>query len=220
MFLGSATAGVLGVKIGDEIQLAYALPVQREVGQSVITGTSTPRLVAKFIVSGIGTLSGLNSSASNPVMMRLEDAQAWLGTPNQVNQMLLVWQSTSGGSSDARTTVSNARGVGRQVQTDLQAQLGSEYEVALPKYTSLESSSQSFAFAQTFITLYGLLSMGIIGLMVNALMNTTVHGAKTRPGRVARAGVAPFAHVSNRHHRSNFAGHGGHCVWAAAGQAD
>ncbi len=174
VFLGSATAGVLGVKLGDEIQLAYAMPVQREVGQAVITGTSTPRVVAKFVVSGIGTLSGLSSSANNPVIMRLDDAQTWLGQVNQANQLLLVWQSKSSTSSDAKTTVSDARGVGRQVQTELQAQLGSEYEVSLPKYTSLESSSQTFAFAQTFITLYGLLSMGIIGLMVNALMNTTV----------------------------------------------
>src|SRR4030095_5752222 len=44
----------------------------------------------------------------------------------------------------------------------------------LPKYQELDSSAQSFVFQQIFITLYGLLSMGIVGLMVNALMMSTV----------------------------------------------
>ena len=61
----------------------------------------------------------------------------------------------------------------------LQASLGPEFDVGLPKYTALESNAQSYAFSQTFITLYGILSMGIVGLMVNALMNTTVADRKS-----------------------------------------
>ena len=174
IFLDSATAGVLGASVGDQVQLAYALPAPRELGQAVITSTSSPRLVAKFTVSGVGTLDGLTTDATNAVIMQLSDAQSWLQVPNLANQLLLVWQATTGGSNDATATVSSARNVGEEVRTGLQQQLGSDFNVTLPKYTRLESNAQAFTFQQTFITLYGLLSMGIIGLMVNALMNTTV----------------------------------------------
>ena len=174
IYLNSTTATNLGVKVGDEVLLSYALPTPRESGKAAITGTSTPRVESTFSVAGIGDLNGVSSDVSNPVIMRLDDAQAWLAQSGQANRLLLVWDSGKTGSTDAKATVTQARNVGEQVRDILQAQLGSEYSVSLPKYTSLESSSQSYTFNQIFITLYGLLSMGIIGLMVNALMNTTV----------------------------------------------
>ena len=175
VFLDSSTAGLLGVKIGDELQLSYSVPARRETGKSAISGASTPRITARFLVAGIGVLDGLGTSVSNPVIMRLPDAQAWLGEGTPIaNQMLLVWSANARGSTDTRATVSQARDVGEALRDTLQAKLGPDYTVSLPKYTSLEASSQVYAFAQTFITLYGLLSMGIIGLMVNALMTTTV----------------------------------------------
>lgn len=173
VYLDTSTAGVLGVKVGDEISLSYAVPLQREAGEAAVTGVSVPRITAKFIVGGIGVLDGLSSSVSNPIIMRLEDAQTWLGQAEQANQLLVVW-SSSNSTTDAKATVSAARAIGAVTRSAVQQNFGSEFEINLPKYTSLESNSQSFSFSQTFITLYGMLSMGIVGLMVNALMNTTV----------------------------------------------
>ena len=173
VYLDTSTAGVLGVKVGDDITLAYAIPIQRQEGQAAVTGVSVPRITAKFTVSGIGVLDGLSSDVSNPLIMLLEDAQAWLNQPGQSNQLLVVWRS-SNSTTDAKATVSNARAVAAVTRNALQASLGPEFDVGLPKYTALESNAQSYAFSQTFITLYGILSMGIVGLMVNALMNTTV----------------------------------------------
>ena len=173
VYLDSTTATALDAKVGDEIELLYAIPTQREAGSTVISGTSTPRIAANFVVAGVGTVSGLNSSVSNPIIMNLSDAQTWLSAAGQANELLLVWES-SNSSTDATKTVSAARDVGEEVRNTLQEELGDGYVVALPKYTSLESSSASFASTQTFITLYGLLSMGIVGLMINALMMTTV----------------------------------------------
>ena len=178
VYLSTATATALGVQVGDELRLSYVIPVKRDAGKTAITGASTPRIEARFIVTGVGTLTGVASDVSNPIIMNLADAQAWLGQDGQANKLLLVWTSTSTSSSDASATVTAARNVGESISDDLQAQLGSDFTVSLPKYTSLESSSSSYAFTQTFITLYGLLSMGIIGLMVNALMNTTVSEQK------------------------------------------
>ncbi len=174
IFLSSATAGLLDVQVGDEVSLSYAVPLQREQGKTAVTGTSTPRLQAKFLVAGIGTLTGVSDDATNPVVVRLDDAQRWLGADNQANQLLLVWQTDTSDSTDAKVIVTRARGIAESVRDTLQQALGPAFAVGLPKYSSLESSSQIYAFSQTFITLYGLLSMGIIGLMVNALMNTTV----------------------------------------------
>lgn len=173
-FLDSATAGILGIRIGEEIQLAYTIPIAREIGGGVITSTSSPRIAANFVVAGIGTLSGLSADTTNPVVIQLSDAQRWLKIGPDANQLLLVWKSNTSGSNDPRVTVSNARDVGEQVRNELQKRLGMDYTVSLPKYSNLENTSQIYLFAQTFISLYGLLSIGIVGLMVNALMTTTV----------------------------------------------
>ncbi len=169
VFLDSATAGLLGARVGDKILLSYAIPTQRAAGQAAITNTSTLRVSAQFVVSGIGVLNGL-SNVSNPLVLSLGDAQRWLSAAGQANQLLLVWQSSASGINNARATVTQARAVGERVRN----QLGAGYVVSLPKYTSLEKSAQRYSYTQTYITLYGLLSMGIIGLMVNALMMTTV----------------------------------------------
>ena len=178
IYLDSTTAGTLGVRVGDQVLMSYALPTPREVGKTLITGTSTPRIEATFTVAGIGVLNGLSSNTSNPVIMRMDDAQTWLGQAGQANQLLIVWQSSTAGTSDARVAVTQARDVGQQVRNELQSQLGDTYVVSLPKYTRLENTAHSYAFTQIFITLYGLLSIGIVGLMVNALMTTTVTEAK------------------------------------------
>ena len=172
MFIATEAAASLKVGVGDEVTLAYVRPIARDPGKAAITGTR--RIEASFVVAGIGVLSGLSTDVNNPVIMRLDDAQAWLGVPQQTERLLLVWESNTSNSSDARLAVTQARGVGERVRDELQARLGPDFAVTLPKYSTLEATSQSFAFAQTFITLYGLLSMGIIGLMVNALMTTTV----------------------------------------------
>jgi putative ABC transport system permease protein len=174
VFLDSTTAGTLGAQTGDEIELSYAIPAQRLAGEAAVTGVSAPRLTARFVVAGVGSLSGLGSSVSNGLVMRLEDAQAWLGKTGQANRMLLVWQSKGSGTTNAKATVTEARAVGETVRDDLQKSLGSEFTVSLPKYSQLETASSAFTFTQTYITLYGVLSMSIIGLMVNALMTTTV----------------------------------------------
>jgi len=174
IFLDSAVAGNLGVRVGDELLLSYAIPAPREPGKPAITGVSAPRVEAVFLVAGIGALTGLGNNASNPAVMNLSDAQAWLGQSGRANQLLLVWQAANKASTDARATVTQARAVGEQVRAAIQSALGADYEVSLPKYTNLENASQAYVFTQIFITLYGILSMGIIGLMVNALMTTTV----------------------------------------------
>ena len=196
VFLDSETATTLGVNVGDEVLLSYAIPTQREAGKSAITTTSTPRMEGTFIVSGIGTIEGLGSSVSDPVIMNLSDAQRWLGYTGQANILLLVWTSNSSGTTNARKTVSAARDVGEAVRDKLQAQLGSEYEVNLPKYTRLENMSSSYTASQTYITLYGLLSMGIIGLMINALMTTTVSEQKVDLATLRVIG-APRANLYN-----------------------
>ena len=130
VYLDTSTAGVLGVKIGDEISLSYAVPVQREADQAAVTGGSVPRITAKFIVGGIGVLSGLSSDVSNPIVMRLEDAQAWLSEANQTNQLLVVWDSNNS-TTDAKATVSSARGVAATTRTAVQNAFGTDFDTGL-----------------------------------------------------------------------------------------
>ena len=179
VYLDTNTATELGVRTGDEIMISYAIPSPRQAGKAAITTTSTPRIEGTFLVAGVGTIDGLGNDVSNPIIMNLSDAQRWLGDAGQANHLLLVWESSSSGTTDAHATVTQARNVGEDVRDALQARLGPYYTVELPKYTRLESIAQSYTTSQTFITLYGLLSMGIIGLMINALMTTTVAEQKS-----------------------------------------
>ena len=174
VFLDSTTAGTLGAQTGDEVELSYAIPAQRLAGEAAVTGVSAPRLTARFVVAGVGSLSGMGSSVSNGLIMRLEDAQAWLGKTEQANRMLLVWQSKGSGTTDAKATVTEARAVGETVRDDLQKSLGPEFSVSLPKYAQLETASSAFTFTQTYITLYGVLSMSIIGLMAVSYTHLTL----------------------------------------------
>ncbi len=173
VFLTSLAADLLKVKVGEEVRLSYIQPTPRERGKSASSGGSSARADGRFIVSGIGIVSGL-SSAGNAVLMRLPDAQAWLGQTGKAERLLVVWNSDNNAGSDAKVAVSTARDRGQRVRDAMQQSLGPEFTVGLPKYAQLEIQQQAFVFQQSFITIYGLLSMGIIGLMVNALMMTTV----------------------------------------------
>jgi putative ABC transport system permease protein len=128
------------------------------------------------------------------VLIRLDDAQLWLGTPAKAERMLVVWNSDTAAGNDAKVTVSRARDTGQEIKNAVQTRLGNDYVVSLPKYKQLDQSSQGFIFQQIFISLYGLLSMGIVGLMVNALMITTVT-EQTRDLAVLRVLGAPRRHL-------------------------
>lgn len=181
VFLTSPAADALGVQVSDEVILSYVQPVPREPGKAAPQGVSTARVEGRFIVSGIGVIGGvgggllgIGTAVPSSALMRLEDAQAWLGVPGQVERVLVVWQTDTAAGSDAQLAVSRARDAGLRVRDAIQRELGSDFTVELQKYQQLDRTAQAFVFQQSFITLYGLLSMGIVGLMVNALMNTTV----------------------------------------------
>ena len=174
VFLSQSAADLIKAQIGDEVNLSYVRPTPRQVGKAASSNDSTARSEATFIVAGIGLISGLGNDVNNAVLIRLDDAQLWLGTPNQAERILVVWNSDTAAGSDAKVAVSHARDAGQSIKEAVQAKLGPDYTVSLPKYKQLDQSAQGFIFEQIFITLYGLLSMGIVGLMVNALMVTTV----------------------------------------------
>ena len=172
LFLDQPAADLLGAQVGDEVSLSYVRPLPRERGRASTEGLSTARAEGVFVVSGVGLISGQTAGAT--VLMRLDDARQWLGAGDQAERLLVVWQSDTGAGNDAQVAVSRARDAGQKMKDAVQQQLGPDYLVELPKYRQLEQAAQSFIFTQIFITMYGLMSMGIIGLMVNALMMTTV----------------------------------------------
>lgn len=181
VFLTQPAADALRVQVGDEVILSYVQPTPREPGRAAAQGVSTMRAESRFIVSGVGVVGGVGdvllgfgAALPSTALIRLDDAQAWLDVTGQVERLLVVWQADTAAGSDAQAAVSRARDIGLRVRDVLQRQLGSDYIVELQKYQQLDRTSQAFVFQQSFITLYGLLSMGIVGLMVNALMNTAV----------------------------------------------
>ena len=192
VFLNTAAADLLRVGVGEELKLSYVRPVQRQSGKAASEGVSVARTDARFIVAGIGEISGIDDTP-NTVFMRLDDAQQWLGQSG-VERLLVLWNPDARAGSDAKLAVSFARDIGEQIKSAIQDKLGKDFVVDLRKYNRLNQTSQQFVFQQSFITIYGLLSMGIIGLMVNALMMTTVNESK-RDLAILRVLGAPRARL-------------------------
>ncbi len=173
IYLTQDVADGMQIGVGDELTLAYLRPIPRQEGKAASSGNSSAREEATFVVSGIGQIN-LGNDVSAAAVIRLEDAQRWLNAADKANRLLLVWESDTAAGQDAQAAVTRARAVAEQVKDTLQTALGPDFEIGLAKYVQLQATAQAFIFQQTFITLYGLLSMGIVGLMVNALMMTTV----------------------------------------------
>lgn len=165
------TALNFDLQVGDTIEVDYSFPQPREEGQAAAVGSSQRRAVETFEISGIVSQIGVvDSNTRIGVVMHIDDAQEWLGLPNRASQLIVVINQALYEEGNAETAALNVRDIAIAVQ----AALGDTYRYSLLKASVLDQAAQGFLILQALINTYGVLALGVVGLLVYTLVMTNV----------------------------------------------
>lgn len=166
-----ATANNLDLDVGDTIDVAYSFPLPREVGQTATAGASERRATRRFTVAGIVRQDGVaGGDAREGVIAALDDVQAWLELPGRAELLVATVDPALYETNNAEVAALRMRDVTRNVA----AALGDEYSYSMDKAAVLGDSAQAFLAIQALINMYGLISLGVVGLLVYTLVMTNV----------------------------------------------
>ena len=165
------TASTYGLDVGDTIEVGYSFPQPREEGRAAAVGSSQRRAVEQFTVNGIVRQNGVvDVDVREGVVMHIDDVQEWLNLPNRASQLIVIIDQAIYESNDAEAA---ALGV-RDITIAIQAALGDAFDYSLSKAIFLDQSAQGFLILQALINTYGLLALGVVGLLVYTLVMTNV----------------------------------------------
>ncbi|MBN1658151.1 MAG: FtsX-like permease family protein [Anaerolineae bacterium] len=177
--LGNMQAAVLqptalelgNLHVGDAIDVAYSFPQSREKGSIAPSGSSRRRAVGRFMVGAIVRQNGVTSAGvRGGVIVHIDDAQAFLGLPDRAEELIALVEPAlyEAGNADKVALLV------RDVAIHVQAALGDEYVYRLDKAQALDGSAEMFLVIQALISTYGLMSLGVVGLLVYTLVMTNV----------------------------------------------
>lgn len=165
------TALNFGLQVGDTLDVAYSFPLPREVGQEALAGASSRRTNQRFTIAAIVRQDGVTgSNVRSGLIIALGDAQAWLNLPDRAQQLVATVNPALYETNNAELAALRVRDVARRVQQ----QLGDEYTFSLSKASALDGAAQGFLAIQALINTYGLISLGVVGLLVHTLVMTNV----------------------------------------------
>jgi len=156
-----------GLSVGDTFTVRYAFPIPREPGKAVASGASSVRLQRQFAVSAI---VNTDTTGRDGALVELADLQTWLDLPGQANQMLIV---VDPGIYDT-TNVNAAALTVREVARAVRRQLSEDYRYRMDFAAGLVEARTVFLAIQALINTYGLISLGVVGLLVHTLVMTNV----------------------------------------------
>jgi len=165
------TAGSFDLRVGDSFDLYYTLPTPRREGYAGNVGASAARARTVATVVGIVTQQGLLAQdVQNAVIADLGFTQEWLGLKGRSQQLLVKWNPAIYSTVNPQVAVFQARQYAERVQVAL----GDDYVYDLGKVKALDGSQQQFAMQQALINVYGLMALGIVGLLVRTLIQNNV----------------------------------------------
>ena len=177
--LGNLQAAVLqptalslgNLQIGDTIEVAYSFPQPREKGSVAAVGSSQRRAAGQFTISAIVRQNGVaNAGVSSGVIIHIGDAQEFLGLPGLAEQLIALVEPALYDSSNPEVVALNVRNVAINVQTAL----GDQHVIRLDIAMALEESAEGFLAIQALINTIGLMSLGMVGLLVYTLVLSNV----------------------------------------------
>ena len=163
------TANELGLELGDAVDLSYALPLPRQPGKAGNSGASSVRFRRQFMVGGIVQQDGVLGGEG--ILAELAEVQNWLGLRGRAKQMVVVVDPGIYEAGSSRAAALAVRDVARAVQEEL----GDAYRFNMDLARSLSGAAQLFRILQALINTYGLISLGVVGLLVHTLVMTNVH---------------------------------------------
>ncbi|MFN2246337.1 MAG: ABC transporter permease [Candidatus Promineifilaceae bacterium] len=164
------TATLFDLNIGDTFQAAYSFPVPREEGKPESSGASSRRTSHLFAVKAIVTEDGLSGGFRDGYIADLADVQEWLNLPGSASKLIATVDPVLYETNNAEAAALAVRDVGQNVYTAL----GQDYAYSMAKAQALSGAAQAFLALQALINVYGLISLGVVGLLIYTLMLTNV----------------------------------------------
>ncbi|MCA9975678.1 MAG: ABC transporter permease, partial [Anaerolineales bacterium] len=165
------TAFNFGLNLGDTLDVSYSFPLPREMGQEELAGASQRRTSKRFTVAAIVRQDGVtDGSVRGGLIIALSDADAWLNLNGRAQTLLATVDPALYETNNAEIAALRVRDVVRSVQE----QLGDDYNYTLVKAAALDGAAEGFLAVQALINTYGLISLGVVGLLVHTLVMTNV----------------------------------------------
>ncbi len=165
------TAVGLDLDVGDRFEVAYSYPLPRELGKPDSAGASSRRVIAPFIVKAIVREDGVASGGVRTgFIANLAEIQNWLELPGRASTLVATVTPRLYETNNAEAAALQVRGVGQAVYHVL----GDDYNYSMAKASTLADTAQAFLAIQALINTYGLISLGIVGLLIYTLMLTNV----------------------------------------------
>lgn len=167
------TADTFGLKVGDEVDLSYILPLSRVKGHDLPGNSSAGRVTRRFTVSGIALATGLGGGGQNGILASVETVQDWLGSPDRAERIVVMLDEAVYSSLNTQTSIFRVRRIAEKMYDALGSEVET-YTFALDKAQALDFSDVAFAVLRSVSGVYGFLVMGVVGLLVYSIINTNV----------------------------------------------
>jgi putative ABC transport system permease protein len=164
------TAENFDLGVGDTFQIAYSFPIPREEGRPENLGSSSRRISRPLTVAAIVRQTGVDGGFRTGIIADLAGIQEWLGLQGHASHLIATVNPVLYESNNAEAASLAVREVGQAVY----AALGDEYAYSMSKAQALNGAAQAFLAMQALINVYGLISLGVVGLLIYTLMLTNV----------------------------------------------
>ncbi|MBN1582294.1 MAG: ABC transporter permease [Anaerolineae bacterium] len=166
-------ADAYNLQVGDQVDLSYIMPMPRQVGDEAVENISVSRIARRFTIAGIALQDGLGNDISNGVLIHVDTVQEWLHMPGRAERVVIVLDPAVYNTLDVETSVFRVRRIAEQLQAAM-GPLAQDYDFIIDKAESLDGSDIAFSMIQTLVMVYGILSMGVVGLLIYSLINANV----------------------------------------------
>ena len=185
-------------QLGDVIEVTYSYPQPRQSGSVAAVGSSQRVVIARFTITAIVRQNGITKeNIREGLIVDIHDAQIALGLPDQAELLVALVEPAL---YDVRDTEAAALSV-RDVAVNVQNSLGEDYRYRLEKAQTLDQSVQVFLTVQALVTTYGLMSLGVVGLLIYTLCDDECPGAAPRDGHFAHPGQSAQPALWGRNRR-------------------
>lgn len=185
------TADTFGLRPGDTFDISFALPVPRQKGVESAADVSSRQARTTLTVSAIALQRGVTGLSGNDgVLVDLDYVRQWLGLPGQAERILVAFDEGIYSDNDPQAAAFRARAVSEKIQ-DI---LGESYSYSMPRATILSDTFEAFIFFQALVSIYGILSLSVVGLLVRTMVMTNVR-EQTRDLALFRILGAPRSYL-------------------------
>lgn len=182
------TADVLGLAVGDPVEVQYAAPVGRLPGRPAEGGGSRRRTTATWVVRGIGTQRGVTGQADNQgILLGLDAARERFGLGGLAERIVVDFEPALYDARDPQRSAFRAREITEAVRDALGAE---DVDYRMPRPRAVIDGANAFIFSTALITMYGLLSLSVVGMLIRTLIMTNVQ-EQTRDMALLRILGAP-----------------------------